>query len=267
MGEPNDKALAPIIGSELPAYMKDANEGLGMEAVTQEDLVLPRLKLLQPLSPEVTEGKGTAGDMVNSLDGSINYGKELIFLPVLFMRSRIRWTPRSETPPPDAPKGMECTSADSFTARDPKGVTKEGQPTANCKKCVHAAFTEDGQPPKCSLYLSFVSMIDGNPIVVSMEKTKIPAAKSVITFAQMLGGGNKPLWAGMYKLSTKMITTAKGTFHVYEVSQAGFTPEGLYKKAASLYESTKTSTIVVDRDRDEESSVPAPEASDEEAPF
>lgn len=267
MSEPNDKSLAPITGSEVPAYMKDANEGLGMEAVTQEDLVLPRLKLLQPLSPEVTEGKGTAGDMVNSLDGSINYGKELLFVPVFFMRTRIRWTPRAETPPPDAPKGMECISANSMTARDPKGKTKEGQPTADCSKCVDAAFTEDGQPPKCSLYLSFVSMIDGNPIVVSMEKTKIPAAKSVLTFAQMLGGGNKPLWAGMYKLSTKMITNPKGTFHVYEVSQAGFTPEALYKKGEGLYLSSKSATIVVDRDRDEESTVPAPQGDGEEAPF
>lgn len=238
-------------GANVPAYLQK-DKGAGMEKVTKEDLILPRLKLLQPLSPEVQEegSEAKAGEMVNSIDAKINYGREIEFTPLLFFKSRIRWTPRGDDAPPDAPKGMECTSTDSLTARDPKGLTKAGEPTSNCADCVHQAFSGDGKPPRCSLYMNFAALIDGQPIVVSMEKTKLPAAKAILTMASMLGGGSLALFAGRYRLSTKKITNDKGTFYVFVVEAAGYTPEKDYPKAKAAYEGLKRSIIVVDQDRE-----------------
>ncbi len=241
-------------GAQVPAYLQK-DKGAGMEKVTKEDLILPRLKLLQPLSPEVQEedSEVKAGQMVNSIDSSLNYGTEVLITPVLFFKSRIRWTPRTEDAPPDAPKGMECTSIDSLTARDSKGLTKAGEPTADCAKCVHQAFSADGKPPRCSLYMNFASLIDGQPVVVSMEKTKIPTAKKILTMASMLGGGGLAVFAGQYRLSTKKMKNDKGTFFVFDVEPAGYTPEDVFTKAKAAYEGLKSSIIVVDQDRETDS--------------
>lgn len=238
-------------GANVPAYLQK-DKGAGMEKVTKEDLILPRLKLLQPLSPEVQEedSEAKAGQMVNSIDAKLNYGSELTFTPILFFKSRIRWTPRGDDAPPDAPKGMECTSTDSLTARDAKGLTKAGEPTADCSVCVHQAFSADGKPPRCSLYMNFASLIDGQPIVVSMEKTKLPAAKNLLTMASMLKGGGLALFAGRYKLSTKKIKNDKGTYYIFVVEAAGITSEEDYSKAKAAYEGLKGSIIVVDQDRE-----------------
>ena len=60
--------------------------------ITKEDLVIPRAKLLQALSPEVVEGEGKPGQIINSLT------KEAlpeIFIPCFFFSQWIRFNPRN----------------------------------------------------------------------------------------------------------------------------------------------------------------------------
>ncbi|WP_348260365.1 hypothetical protein, partial [Salmonella enterica] len=62
--------------------------------ITQEDLIIPRAKLIQALSPEITEGLGVRpGDIINSLT------KEVLpdeFIPVFMFKNFIRFNPRSK---------------------------------------------------------------------------------------------------------------------------------------------------------------------------
>lgn len=231
----------------VPDYIKGGAQG--RENVEQEDLLLPRLRLSQRMSPWVGDGLAKAGDMTHSLDPKINWGKETRIVPVYFMKNRLRWTPRDETPPPDAPKGMECVSDKAVTAREVKGLDKAGNATATCKDCVYSDFHE-GKPPRCTLYKTFVTLVGPNKtmMAVSMEKTKVKMADTILTLSTMLGDGSLPLYAGAYALGTKEIQNDKGEFFVYTVSADGFSTKDEYTLAESTYESVKSKRVTIDQD-------------------
>ena len=81
------------------AFMEDANSGL--ENITAEDLTIPRLKILQALSPEVNKRDGkyvdgaSAGDVINTVTSKLyNEDNELTVLPVSYKRLFLEWQPR-----------------------------------------------------------------------------------------------------------------------------------------------------------------------------
>ena len=58
-------------------------EGIDM----QEDIIMPRVAILQGLSQMVVDGKGKMGDLADSLSKE-NLGQEIIFIP-LFLFKRL----------------------------------------------------------------------------------------------------------------------------------------------------------------------------------
>lgn len=81
------------------AFIEDANSGL--ENITSEDLTIPRLKILQALSPEVNKRDGkyvdgaSAGDVINTVTSKLyNEDNELVVLPVSYKRLFLEWQPR-----------------------------------------------------------------------------------------------------------------------------------------------------------------------------
>jgi len=81
------------------AFIEDANSGL--ENITSEDLTIPRIKILQALSPEVNKRDGkyvegaSAGDAINTVTSKLyNEDNELVVLPVSYKRLFLEWQPR-----------------------------------------------------------------------------------------------------------------------------------------------------------------------------
>jgi hypothetical protein len=81
------------------AFMEDANSGL--ENITSDDLTIPRLKILQALSPEVNKRDGKyvegadAGDAINTVTSKLyNDENPLVVLPVSYKRLFLEWQPR-----------------------------------------------------------------------------------------------------------------------------------------------------------------------------
>ena len=83
----------------VASFVDDANSGL--ENITSEDLTIPRLKILQALSPEVNKRDGkyvdgaSAGDVINTVTSKLyNEDNELVVLPVSYKRLFLEWQPR-----------------------------------------------------------------------------------------------------------------------------------------------------------------------------
>ena len=83
-------------------------QGFGLEETKPEDLLIPRLKIVQAQSPETKRTNSSymegakEGDLIDSQMG-INYGDQVEFLPVLFRKEWIEWAPR------DTQKGIVRT--------------------------------------------------------------------------------------------------------------------------------------------------------------
>lgn len=99
----DNKQVATKKGTELAnpsVFMDDA--GSGLENITADDLTIPRLKILQALSPEVNKRDGKyiegaeAGDIVNTVTGRI-YNEPcgwVEVLPVAYRKFYLEWQPR-----------------------------------------------------------------------------------------------------------------------------------------------------------------------------
>jgi hypothetical protein len=246
----NEKVPVPAGQNALavPAFIERGRDG--MENVTKEDLLLPRLRLSQALSPWVGEGKAKVGEMVNSLDVTINFGKEASLIPLVFFRSRIRWTPRNENAPSDAPKGIECLSMDGLKAREAKGIQKDGTATDVCSACVLTKF-ENGVAPRCTLYKNFIALLNRQLVAVSFERTKVKAADTLLSLATMLGGGGLPLYAGRYTLRTREDRNSKGQpYWNYVIEGGGFCSEEEFRTAKDAYTGVKDKALVIDQGDD-----------------
>ena len=78
-----------------------ADAGSGLENVTSEDMAIPRLKILQALSPEVNKNDGkyvdgaSAGDVINTVTSKLyTNDNPLVVLPVAYKRLFLERTPR-----------------------------------------------------------------------------------------------------------------------------------------------------------------------------
>lgn len=97
---PASTALAAASQAGLPAEIMDqfqAVAGLGMEGIQAQDLLMPRLTILQALSPQINPRKpeyiagAQAGQIVNTATGSVF--DEIQVIPCLYQRRNIEWAP------------------------------------------------------------------------------------------------------------------------------------------------------------------------------
>lgn len=181
----------------------------GFEApgFTQDDLIVPRAKLLQALSPELQEGvEGLAqGDIINSIT------KEKLpqeFVPIFAFKNYIRFNPRKKDDPnfnnEFAPGDIIWRSSDPNDFR----VQAETQ------------FGSNGENPLAVTFLNFFSYFPevGMPLIVSFSKTGYKAGKQLLSMAKFCGGD---MFSRKYKLTSHKESGDLGTYFVFRVAVIG----------------------------------------------
>ena len=87
--------VAPTGGAApLPAHMQ-GKQGKGMEHIDQDDLELPRISLLQAISPEVVDDHHAPGQFFHNI-AEMELGDKLRVVPIHISKSFILWRPRHE---------------------------------------------------------------------------------------------------------------------------------------------------------------------------
>ena len=191
------------------AVNKGASRGFGA-SVTTHDYVLPRIELLQALSPAVSEGIGKVGSIVNNITKE-DLGKEVTIIPLKLEKNFIRWFPRQEG------GGIMYRTSDANDPRvieDTKWIGKD--------------------KPKCTAYLNFLCMVAGQsiPLVASFSMTSYKAGRTLLTLAKSSGGD---LFANKYKLTARQRQNNFGVFWVYQVDKIGPCTEDEFKMAETMY--------------------------------
>lgn len=212
-----------------PEFVK-MGDSRGHEGIEQGDLILPRLAVAQPTSPELQKGNPkhiaglTAGDMFNTVTRE-SYGSG----PVRVVIVR-REKPRAVEFAPLAAGGGVLDRAVALT--DPRC-----QWGPNNEKPVATIFRE---------YVAFLSE-SCEPIVLSFKGTSINAAKMLNTLLEMpFKGQPVAYFARVYAVTTSLKSNDKGAFYVFGVVQDGWTPEAEYKFAETQYENFKGVNLAVD---------------------
>jgi len=207
--------------SEVAEPMKPGR-GYG-DNISKDDLLLPRVELLQGQSPVVLDGKRKAGEIVNSISKE-PLPEDLKIIPVLVEKNFIRWKPREQG------GGIEYRTKNPYDPRVMEDTKWHGD-----------------EKPKCTAYLNFLCFIEGQdmPIVVSFCNTSYQTGRKLLTLSKMEGGDifNRKFRLGALKRENKY-----GIFYIFTVENAGSTNSEERSKAESLLTVFKDQELMFQED-------------------
>lgn len=182
--------------------------GRGFEGmrVEKSDLIIPRAKLLQALSPELeTEKPLKAGQIINSLTLDVLSPR---VVPIFAFKSYFRFNPRQAGAPGYDPAFEPGAMMWRSTDPDDPRVQEE------------CAFGPNGEPPLALTCLNFFAKFEGAtmPIVLSFSKTSYKAGKQLLSLARFCSGD---MWSRAYQVGAALQKNEKGTYYTFTVTSLG----------------------------------------------
>jgi len=178
----------------VPAQTKLEQAG-EFENLDREDFKIPRVKLLQNTSAEVSDGIGTAGDFLNQLSLA-SYGNSLVFTPITLWKSRVFFEESK----------VVCRSANGKESVD--GYICELECPHNVSK-----WGPDRTPPRCALAYNYLILPENEnmPAIIQLAKTSFSAGRSLNT---MLVAERCPIWNYEYELRAIKKSNKFGTYFI-----------------------------------------------------
>lgn len=176
----------------------------GFEETRIEDIIVPRIKVINALSPERIDGEAVEGDIINSLTKENMTGKKLVLVKQYY--SNIEWNPDRK-----AEDRMLCRAADGKIGEDVAGITYA------CSACPKNKFdnTKKGKDsqPTCTSYINFLGFFEDDfmPVVVSFAKTNYNEGKKMLSIAKSLRSN---IWDFSYSIVGKKVTKDNNVWYI-----------------------------------------------------
>lgn len=186
----------------------------GAERVTNEDLILPKVLLMQGLSKMVESHGKVAGQFVNSLTEQTLTNLE--FIPMIYSKffNVVEWAKVNG-------KDKSTFLFRTFDANDQRLVGKR-------------MFNSDKGKAEVETVLNFLSLMDGQPCIIPFSKTSTRGGQKLLTFQKL---SKQALFANKYKLVAVKQTNDSGTFYVKDVQLIGPIEGDELAEAESAYSS------------------------------
>jgi len=221
--------------AEVPDYIKNATgAGRGSEEVGAEDLIIPRVEIIQALSPArkktdaaYIEG-AEEGMLFNTLTREL-YGERIAVVPVAFHKEWIVWKTRK------AGGGFRGAFPSAAEAR------------ARAQELIDEG--EDVEVVDTGQHIVLVVHDDGRTeeAVISMQKSKAKVSRQWNSLIRLNGGDR---FSRQYEMTTFEDENSQGdTYFNYRVALEGFPSQQVYAAAEALYESIHSGKLKVGIDR------------------
>lgn len=252
----------------------EADAGLGLQNITQEDLALPFLKILTAESAETIGGEARGGDIYNSVTQEVFKGDVGVkVIPCLYQRRYIEW----------APQGTQGAPLNIYTPKDKADKT---MPTTEQRGDDRTDFIVGSENYIENTAHHFVVLIDDNGRMetglITMKKTGLKKSKgwnSMMNSRIEMGKKGPfiaPSFRYRYHLTTEKAKNDKGQWNTWKILLDGPVlnfdekgnledPKGLeiYNFCKAFAESIVEGSVIVKHESDEV----AAEKGTGEAPF
>jgi len=226
-------AVATLINGvqeQMPDWLKKGNAG--SEDVGTRDLILPRVDVLQALSPQIKKSDSgyiegaEQGQIFNTVTSEI-YGSSVTFIPVLFRKEWVVWKLRKAG-------GGFC------------GAFQTEAEAENFRCSVQSP--DDHEVVESHQHF-VILMTDNGPqeAVFSLTKSKLKVSRALNTLIQIAGVDR---FAKAYRLDAIETESTKGEFWSYKAHPVGFVDKELYERGQALYGMIKAGQADVDRSHD-----------------
>lgn len=238
---------------ERPTWMTGA--GRGNEGVTTDDMTLPRLSIIQDLSPQHKKGKpeyieGAETKMIFNTATNELYGERVFVVPVMFRKEWIVWKDINKG---GGFKGAYPTQAEAMAAMS------ELDDASDCEvvdTAQHFCLVIPASAPVAE-YEKHMQQA-----VVSMSKSQMKVSRQWNTLIQTTGGDR---WERLYELSVVDDQNAAGNeYYNWKVKQMGYVTEEVFIVAEKLYESIRSGKVDVKRDQESPSGHAQGEVTDQD---
>ena len=230
----------------------NSNKFLGLENAKTEDIVIPRIKVINALSPERVDGIAEEGAVLNTLTQEPIGDR--VFIPIKQYYTNIEWNPDR-----GAEQRMLCRSFDGRTGNCDDGIRM-------CDACGGTRFdnTKTGKAaqPTCTAYINFLGFFAGEPmpVVLSFAKTNYNEGKKLLSIAKSM---RCSIWNYGYKIGSKQMTKDRNKWFNLTIAMAGPTSEEDRALAFELYK--VYDSLAVNTDYEEQTGYTQETSADVEA--
>lgn len=229
----NEDQSLVMFGGERPDYI--SNHGRGSEGVSADDLSLPRLSIIQDLSPQRKKNEdayidGAEEGMVFNTASNALYKGDLFIVPCFFRSEYVVWKDRKQ----GGGFGVACTNEEDAE----KWVQGQDDPSAWDISYTHQHFCllvhKDSTPENPRL----------EDVVLSMSRSQLKPSRKFNTMVHQAGGDR---FSRAYKLSVVGDKSPKGAFFNWKIDQMGYVPKYIFDRAEQVYEAVKSGQRDVSR--------------------
>lgn len=245
---------SPAVLATIPEFMKGL-AGAGTETLSGADVEVPRIKLLQALSPEVQEGDNKANTFFHTV-AEESLGSEVEIIPVFIEQSFILWRPRQSGGGILARSmdGVHWTpSTGEFDVKLPKSnktVKWKLAPTVAASGLADWGSSDpddpNSQPAATRMYNIVVVMPDFqslSPAVITLQRSAIKVARKFIGRLRL---SNAPAFGQRFTLSGVKDTSPAGEFFNFKFTPAGLVEDRVvFDLCRELYEHFRKKGIKV----------------------
>jgi hypothetical protein len=230
----NEENEVALFGSARPDYVQDT--GRGSEGVTSDDMSLPRLSIIQDLSPQRKKGKdeyidGAEEGMIFNTASNVLYpAGKVILVPAFFRGEYVCWKDR------DQGGGFGGAFAQEEAAE--KWISEQEDPSAWDISYTHQHFCIMVHPDHTEAKPHL------EDVVISMARSQLKPSRKWNTMVQNVGGDR---FSRAYRLQAVQDKGPKGEFFNWKVEQLGWVPKEIFDRAEAMYEAVKAGTKDVSR--------------------
>lgn len=222
---------------ERPDWLKDT--GRGNEGVGINELTIPRIEIIQDLSPQRKKSEAKyipgaeEGMAFNSVSSEL-YGSALIIIPVFFQKEWVIWKDRKKG------GGFAGAFASELEAEKARRELADADDYAVLDTHQHYVLVVKGT--KDNLVFE--------EAVMSMSKSKMKASRQLNTLAKMAGGDR---FSRMYRMEVVPDQNKNGdSYFNWRVSPLGYVTKEMYTAAEALYNAVSSGQRAIDRSHDDE---------------
>lgn len=273
------KATPPVrsrpADKDMPAYM-EGHAGKGLEKLGRGDFEVPRIQLMQAISPEVeTFDAAQPGHFWHSM-AERDLGESLMIVPVFVDVRYILWRPRNEGggilaraddgihwSPPDAEFNVKLRSGKHVTWHTAPTVAESG-----LDQWGSSDPDDPGSQPAATLMYSIVCELpkvpELSPAVVTLQRSAIKVARKLLGKINL---GRAPAYGMQFEMSSATEQGLEGPFQNYRFLSSGFVAnKAQFEQYHQTYELFRKAGFTI---RDLESMQPGETAAGEhsDAPF
>ena len=225
-----DSGQLVLMTDTVPDYI-NAGRGRGSENVEMSDIVIPRIELIQPLSP-AKDKKDPAyiegieeGQLFNTVTRQ-SYGEHLSFVPVYFRKVHLLFKARK------AGGGFRG----SFSSAEEAEAAKRIQDSPG-----------DHEVIECAEHFCLALNPSGGyeEAIIAMTKTKLKVSRQLNSLVRLRGGDR---FSFVYQLGSVQQKNDKGTYWNFSVKPLGFPAQALYTEASKIYEMIASGDKVIEAD-------------------